>query len=241
MNAARSYLFTGFIALLTGVLGILFLPAVLFGPDTARAVIKVWSRIALAALAFVCGIRHRVEGAENLPRGPAIVAANHQSMWETIALYAILDRPTMVFKKELLSVPVYGWWARASGVMLDREAGAKAIRRLRDATAARLGRGDQIVIFPEGTRGPPGGLLPLMPGVAGIYLVADAPVTPMVHDSGSYWRHPGPEKTPGVITLRILPPIPPGLPRKEFMARLEAALSGKEPPSPRGDRQAVAA
>ncbi|MDZ7629104.1 MAG: lysophospholipid acyltransferase family protein [Parvularculaceae bacterium] len=241
MNAARSYLFTGFIALMTGVLGIVFLPAVFFGPDAARAIIKVWSHLALAALAFFCGIRHRVVGAENLPKGAAIVAANHQSMWETIALFAILDRPTMVFKKELLSIPIYGWWAKASGVMLDREAGAKAIRRLRDATAARLQRGDQIVIFPEGTRGPPGGLLPLLPGVAGVYLVAEAPVTPVVHNSGTFWRHPGPKKMPGVITLHILPPIPAGLPRKEFMTRLEAALSGKEPPTPRGDRQAVAA
>lgn len=241
MNAARSVLFTAFLALSTGVLGVLFLPALLFGQDGARAIIKLWSHLALGALKMFCGISHRVEGRENLPTGAAIVAANHQSMWETIALFAILKRPTMVFKRELLNVPVYGWWARASGVMLDRAAGAKAIRALQAATAQRLGRGDQIVIFPEGTRGPPGGLLPLLPGVAGVYLVANAPVTPAVHNSGSFWRHPGLEKTPGIITLRILPAIPPGLPRREFMARLEAALSGAAPAGPGGARQPVAA
>jgi 1-acyl-sn-glycerol-3-phosphate acyltransferase len=226
MNAVRSYLFTLFLALLTGVMGILCLPAVLFGPDAARAVIKVWSHVALAALKLFCGVSHRIVGAENLPSGAAIVAANHQSMWETVALFAILDRPVMVFKKELLSIPVYGWWARGAGVMIDREAGAKAIRALRQETDKRLAKGDQIVIFPEGTRGPPGGLLPLLPGIAGVYLVANAPVTPAVHDSGRFWRHPGVMKNPGVITLNILPPIPPGLPRKDFMARLEAALGG---------------
>ena len=241
MNAVRSILFTTFLALLTGVLGVLFLPALLFGPDSARAVIKVWARVALAALKLFCGIGHRVEGLENLPEGAAIIAANHQSMWETIALYAILKRPTMVFKRELLAIPVYGWWARASGVVLDRQAGAKAIRALREATAERLNRGDQIVIFPEGTRGPPRGLLPLLPGVAGVYLAADAPVTPAIHDSGLFWRHPGPKKTPGTITLKILPAIPPGLPRREFMARLEAALSGAASAGPGGTRQPVAA
>lgn len=241
MNAARSLLFTGFLAILTVVLGVVFLPALLFGPNGARAIIKLWSHVALAGLKLLCGVDHRVEGGENLPQGPAIVAANHQSMWETIALYALLKRPTMVFKQELLKIPVYGWWARASGVMLDREAGPKAIRALREATAERLARGDQIVIFPEGTRGPPGGLLPLLPGVAGIYLVANAPVTPAVHNSGFYWRHPGIAKTPGTITLKILPPIPAGLPRRDFMARLEAALSGAAPVEPDGARQPEAA
>lgn len=226
MNAVRAYVFTLFLALLTGVMGILCLPAVLLGPEAARAVIKIWAHVALAALKLVCGVSHRILGAEHLPTGAAIVAANHQSMWETVALFAILKRPVMVFKKELLAIPVYGWWARAAGVMIDREAGAKAIRALRQETDKRLAKGDQIVIFPEGTRGPPGGLLPLLPGIAGVYLVADAPVTPAVHDSGLFWRHPGVMKNPGVITLKILPAIPPGLPRKEFMARLEAALGG---------------
>lgn len=224
MNTVRSYLFTLFLVLLTGVMGIVFLPAALLGPEVSRAVIKVWSHVALSALKIICGVSHRVEGAENLPTGAAIVAANHQSMWETVALYAILKRPVMVFKKELLNIPVYGWWARAAGVMIDRDAGAKAIRRLRAETGKRLATGDQIVIFPEGTRGPPGGLLPLMPGIAAVYLVADAPVTPAVHNSGDHWRHPGSIKVPGVITLKILPPIPPGLPRKDFMGRLDAAL-----------------
>lgn len=234
MNVVRSYVFTLFLVLLTGVMGILCLPAVLLGPETSRSVIKVWSHVALGALRLICGVSHRIEGAENLPTGAAIVAANHQSMWETIALYAVLDRPVMVFKKELLRIPVYGWWARAAGVMIDREGGARAIRALRAETDKRLATGDQIVIFPEGTRGPPGGLLPLLPGIAGVYLVADAPVTPAVHNSGEYWLHPGVMKIPGVITLKILPAIPPGLPRRDFMARLDAALRT-------GARQEVAA
>ncbi len=232
MNAARSIVFMVFLALLTAVMGIFFAPALLLGPAVACQIVKAWAHIALGALYLVCGIRHRIEGPENLPAGAALVVANHQSMWETIALFSILRKPAIVFKQELLKVPVYGWWARASGVMLDREAGAKAIRALREETASRLARGQQIVIFPEGTRGAPGGLLPLMPGVAGVYLVAGVPVTPAVHNSGSFWRYPGFVKTPGVITLKILPAIPPGLARRVFMAKLEAALSSEIELSP---------
>ncbi len=241
MNAVRAIVFMAFIAVLTAVLGIFCLPALFFGPDAARAIIKLWSHGALGALKLFCGVSHRIEGRDNLPDGAAIVAANHQSMWETIALYAILKRPTMVFKQELLKIPVYGWWAKASGVMLDRNAGAKALRALREQTAARLARGDQIVIFPEGTRGAPGGLLPLLPGVAGIYLMAGAPVTPAIHNSGSFWRHPGLAMTPGVITLTILPPIPPGLPRRDFMAKLAAALSAAAPADPESELRPVTA
>lgn len=223
MTAARSYLFDLYLALVTAVMGIICLPALL-DRRAARAITRLWAHTALAGLAVICGVRYRIEGADRIPAGPAIVAANHQSMWETIALLALLPRPAVVFKKELLRIPVYGWWANRTGVPVDRSAGAKALRALRRETEAHIKRGDQIVVFPEGTRGPPGALGPLQPGVAGMYLVADAPVTPAVHNSGEYWRFPGGLKTPGTITIRFLPAIPPKLQRREFIPALERAL-----------------
>ncbi len=223
MVAARSLLFSLYVGLVTGVMGMLFLPA-LIDRRAARTITLLWARTILAGLAAICGLRFRCLGAENIPTSGAIVAANHQSMWETIALIALLRRPAMVLKKELLRVPVYGWWAARTGVPIDRSAGAKAIRLLRKETVLHIARGDQIVVFPEGTRGPPGALGPLQPGVAAMYLAADAPVTPVVHNSGDFWRHPSDMKTPGIITIRFLPAIPSGLPRRQFMAALEAAL-----------------
>jgi 1-acyl-sn-glycerol-3-phosphate acyltransferase len=223
MAALRAHLFAAFMAVLTGVMGLAFLPA-LADRRAARAITRLWAKINLAALALLCGVRYRIDGVEHMPSGPAIVAANHQSQWETIALLALLPRPAMVLKKELVRIPVYGWWAARTGVPVDRGAGSKALRLLRRRTEIHIARGDQIVVFPEGTRGPPGKLGDLQPGVAGMYLVANAPVTPVVHNSGEYWRHPGPAIVPGEITLRFLPPIPPNQPRKAFMPALETAL-----------------
>lgn len=224
MNAARSWLFTIMLAAVTVVMGVLFLPAIFISENAARPIIKLWAKTQLFFLKLICGVGVRVENAEFKPAGGAIVAANHQSMWETIALFAMLPKPAMVYKQELLKIPVYGWWVRRAGVMLDRDAGASAIRALRKEAQKRIARGEQIVIFPEGTRGPPGALSPLLPGVAGMYLAAEAPVTPAAHNSGEHWRHPGVMKAPGEITLRFLPAIPAGLPRRDFMARLEASL-----------------
>jgi 1-acyl-sn-glycerol-3-phosphate acyltransferase len=178
----------------------------------------------LAGLRVLCGVDYRVAGAANIPRGAAIVAANHQSMWETIALLALLDRPAMVLKKELLGIPIYGWWAARTGVPVDRKAGAKAMRLLRRQTQRHIARGDQIVVFPEGTRRRPGDPGPLLPGVAGMYLAANAPIVPVVHNSGEFWRHPGIERRPGMIAIRFLPPIPSGLDRRAMMNALAQGL-----------------
>ncbi len=230
MAYARSILFMTLLALTTVVLGIIASPAMLFGRRAARSVIRLWAILALWFLKTLCGISHRIEGAEHLPVGRAMLAGNHQSMWETIVVFTLVPRPAVVFKKELLDVPVYGWWGkRGGGFPIDRDGGARSIRVLKKNARARSQDGDQIVVFPEGTRSSVGQRQPLLPGVAAVYLSIDAPCTPFVHDSGRFWRHPGLLKTPGVITLRILPPIPAGLSRKEFMRRLEEAFDASRP------------
>ena len=235
MAAARTLLFNFFMAATTVAMGILFLPA-LTDRRAARAVTRLWAHIMLGGLAVICGVRHRVVGAEHIPASGAIVAGNHQSMWETIVLLALLPRPAMVLKRELLRIPIYGWWAHRTGVPIDRHGGAKSLRKLQRETERHIARGDQIVVFPEGTRGPPGDLGPLQPGVAGMYLAAARPVTPVVHNSGEFWRHPGGAKSPGVITIRFLPPIAEKMPRREFMKRLDAAL--RQPPTAEGGADA---
>ena len=130
----------------------------------------------------------------------------------------------MVFKKELKRVPVYGWWASRTGVPVDRSAGARAIRMLRRETERHIARGDQIVVFPEGTRGAPGAMGPLQPGVAGMYLIADAPIYPVVHNSGTVWAHPSGLKTPGEVAIEFLPSIAPGLQKRAFMSKLDEAM-----------------
>lgn len=206
-------------------LTLLTFPYALLSADNALKVIRVWARLSLGALRILCGIRYRVEGAENIPSGPAVVAANHQSMWETVALFALLPLPSVVFKQDLLKVPFYGWWGVWSGsIPVNRAAGPQSIRLLIRETRDRIARGFQLVIFPEGTRVAPGVRAPMQPGVAAIYAAANVPVVPAVHDSGLFWRHPGFDRRAGVVTLRFLPPIAPGLDRNTFETRLEQAM-----------------
>ena len=231
MSRIRTIAFGVFLTVSTlaiGLGGIVLLP---FGVRGARAVTRIWARAALFGLRAICGLGFVVEGRERLPRGPAIIAANHQSMWETIAFFALAEKPAMVFKKELLKVPVYGWYGKlANSIPVDRDAGPKAIKALGAAARERLSEGCQIVVFPEGTRARVGARLPLQPGVAAIYTAGDVAVTPALHDSGRFWKHPGglfSLKKPGVITLRVLPAIEGGLDRKTFQARLDAALAAR--------------
>lgn len=228
--ALRSYTFKAFMVLTIVIMGIACLPVLLFGKNAARAVVKFWARMTLSALNIITGITYRLEGCEYTPEGGALVAANHQSMWETIALYALLPKPVFTLKKELLAIPIYGWWARATGnISVDRKAGAKALRAMRNAARSAVENGEQVVVFPEGTRCPPGSRTPYHPGVAGIYTAIDASCIPAAHDSGRFWRHPGGRKEPGRITLAFSAPIKPGLDRKAFLSTLQSRIETVRP------------
>jgi len=230
LTALRSYAFAAFLAVTLAIMGIVLLPVVLFGKAAARSITKLWTRMGLAALKWITGVSHHIEGAEHLPHGGALVAANHQSMWETLALYALLPKPVMIFKAELLRIPVYGWWVRAAGnIAVDRKGGAKALKAMRDAAFEAIARGEQVIVFPEGTRVNIGETAAFLPGAAGIYQGAQAPCTPVAHDSGRFWRHPGVKLIPGDITLRFLPAIAPGLDRKSFLRGLKTRIDGARP------------
>lgn len=212
-------------ALTTILMGIVLSPTLLMGESAARAVGRFWASVVLAELKIICGVDARYVSDARLPKGPAIVAANHQSMWETLFLFARLEKPAVIFKKELAQVPVFGWWlVRSGSIVVDRKAGVKALRSMTEAAEARLAEGAQIVIFPEGTRTAPGETARLQPGVAALYKKSTAPVVAVGHDSGRFWLHPDIAKKPGIISVSVAPPIEPGLPKGEFLDRLTTAL-----------------
>lgn len=230
MQFVGSFAFRLYLAITTLVMGVLAAPAILFGKGAARGAVKLWARIILGGLGLLTGVRYRLEGAENLPHDGAIVAANHQSMWETVALFLLLPKPVFILKAELLRLPIYGWWARPVGnIIVDREAGAKALRAMVREAAEKIEDGAQVVVFPESTRVKPGEVHPFHPGVAGIYAATNAPCVPAAHDSGRYWRYPGMEKKRGEIVLRILPSIAPGLDRREFLKVLQDQITAARP------------
>jgi 1-acyl-sn-glycerol-3-phosphate acyltransferase len=186
--------------------------------------LKLWATTSLWWLEKIVGIRLQVRGLEHAPKGPALVAAKHQSLFETFAVLPLLDDPAMVLKRELLWIPMFGWFAiKFRMIPVDRGAGAKALKNLiaRARAAARAGR--QILIFPEGTRRPPGAPPDYRPGAAALYLNTGVPCVPMALNSGVYWPRRSFRLSPGTVILEFLPAIPPGLDRAAFSRRLEEA------------------
>ena len=226
--AVRSLLFNGFFYAWTTICVVLGLP-LLLGPRVGIYYLgRVWAHPILGALDLFCGLRHEVRGREHLPEGAVLIAAKHQSAWDTIIFSILLWDHAFVLKRELLWVPLFGLYlARAGLIAVDRRGGAKALRKVvADARkAAALGR--PIVIFPEGTRVAPDQHRPYQPGVAALYKQLGLPVVPVALNSGLFWRRRSFLKQPGTITLEFLPPIAPGLPRKEFLAQLEQMIEGR--------------
>ncbi|WP_043832592.1 lysophospholipid acyltransferase family protein [Muricoccus aerilatus] len=227
MNAIRSAIFNPLFFGFTALTVVFGLPLLAFHPDVMHRYLRGWARGSLWLLRVVCGIRLRVTGRENLPTGgAALVAAQHQSAFDTVVWHALLPRPAYVMKEELLRIPGWGAMARhVHSIPVDREGGASSLKRLVRATRSAAEAGYQVVIFPEGTRSAPGEVQPWQPGFAAMAAATGLPVVPVATDSGRFWGKRAFTKRPGVLTVAVLPPIPPGLPRAALIERAEAAVA----------------
>ena len=225
LTLLRSALFNAlFFSLTAGVCisGILLLP---LPRRFLRRYVQGWAKLMLWLLRVVCGIGLRVTGRENLPEGPVVIAAKHQSAYDTIVWLALLPEPVYVLKQELLRIPAWGWLARHYGaVAVNRKGGASALKQMVRQAGAALAAGDQVVIFPEGTRTAPGTRVPYLPGVVALAAASNAPVVPVATDSGLYWGRRAFAKKPGTITVAILPPLQPGLPRVQLIRALTESI-----------------
>lgn len=226
MSVLRSALFNVAFFGVTFVMTMVGTVVRLTDPDRVLAVAKLWARTNLALLRFLCGIRLKVTGREHLPNGPALIASRHQSAFDTMVWLTLLPRCCYVLKHELLRIPLFGGLIRATGMIaVDRARGSASLRLLMREGERAASEARQIVIFPEGTRSPPGSLLPLQPGVAALAARTGLPVIPVVTNSGLYWGRRAFRKQPGTIRIVVLPPLPAGLRREELMARLRAQLA----------------
>lgn len=183
-----------------------------------------WGGVNLWLQRVVCGLKVNIEGMDNLPSGHAIVMSKHQSTWETIALRGLLaPHQSWVLKKELLSIPIFGWGLRrARSIAIDRKAGRRAVIQVVKEGKERLEEGRLVIIFPEGTRTAPGQRKKYGLGGAVLAEKSGAPVTPIAHNAGVYWRRRGVRKYPGTIEVRIGPPITSqGRKAAEIMADVE--------------------
>ena len=188
---------------------------------------RLWARGSLRLLRVVCGIRWELRGHEHIPDGPFIVASKHQSAWETLAFWIVFAHPVFILKKELLRIPLFGQALAKTGMIaIDRKAGTSALKKMdRDCTEV-VQAGRPVIIFPEGTRIPPGDKRPYHRGVARLYKALEVPVLPVALNSGYFWSKNAFVKKPGTIVMKLLPPIAPGLDTDTFMLALEEQIEG---------------
>lgn len=197
--------------------------AAMFGGVAIRGYANAWTRLFRWSVRIFLGIDTKIEG--EIPKGPVLFAAKHESIFEALELTRLLGRPATVMKRELAQIPIWGWAARRYGVIaVDRAASAKALRAMMRDGKAALAQGRSVMIFPEGTRVEPGEAPPLRAGFAGLYRILNLPVVPIAVRSGHVWPRKGP-KHAGVVTFHFGEPIPAGLPRAEAETRVHAAIN----------------
>jgi len=171
-------------------------------------VIGLWARFISLWLQLACGLRHQVEGLENLPPQPGVILSKHQSAWETIVFQVIFPPQTWALKREALWIPLFGWGLAATNpIAINRATRVKALEQLLQQGRKKIEQGRWVVIFPEGTRIAPGQRGRYFPGGAMLAVKAGIPVVPVAHNAGSFWGRRSFIKYPGTIQVRIGVPI----------------------------------
>ncbi|KQT44404.1 hypothetical protein ASG43_13700 [Aureimonas sp. Leaf454] len=221
-SLAFGVLFYSFMALYL----IVFLPIfAVSSVDFAWKITRAWARLSLRLLRVVVGTRAEFTGKEHLPRGPAIITPKHQSYWETLALVPELKRPAFILKKELMSIPLFGWYARRLGMIpVDRSRRGASLSSMLVGAKRAAEEGRHIVIFPEGTRTQPGEKAEYKHGAFFLYAQLGLPVVPAGLNSGLYWPKKSGPYRPGTVRVAFQPAIEPGLERAEFVERLKIGI-----------------
>jgi 1-acyl-sn-glycerol-3-phosphate acyltransferase len=220
----RSVAFNVLFYLNTLIYLIIALPTFLLPYRVIIAVAKAWGRTNLLLLR-VAGIDYEIRGREKIPKGAIIVAPKHQSAWETFALLPLFDNPLFIVKRELQWIPIFGWlMIKGRMVPVDRSAGSQAIPAMTARARLELGRGRQLIIFPEGTRRPAGAEPRYKFGVALLYAATGVPCVPIALNSGLFWPRRSIRRLPGTVLVEVLDPIAPGLDKEAFFKRLQDDL-----------------
>lgn len=229
MNQIRSVLFNVLYLFGSLFLSVALLWTFIFPPRRCTALISRYYAGYIALIEkYVMGLHLEMRGLENLPKGtPYIIAAKHQSAYETLKLPFMekLDYPVIVLKKELTRIPVWGLYPKRMGLIaIDRSAGMESMRAMIAGCRAAMDDKRNVIIFPQGTRVPPGAIDDYKPGLAKIYKDLNVPIVPMALNTGVYWARNAFFKKPGTIVFEFLPPIPAGEPPLKAMKTLEEQL-----------------
>lgn len=230
MNYLRSLLFNILFYSWTFLCCVIFLPTMVLPMSFGYYSTRTWACGVFWILDNIVGLHHSTVGLEKIPQTPVILASKHQSAWETIVFATLFSNPAFVLKKELLSIPFFGWYLKKLGMVplsRSRKHGREDLKRLQKSADTVIQQGRHIVIFPEGTRSLPGEDSSYHSGVASLYHHLKIPVIPVAHNAGVFWPRKSFLKHRGTITLEFLDPIEPGLPPGEFMRILKERIETK--------------
>ena len=222
MITVRSILFNAAFYLNLIIRMIVLSPIYFLMPRKAGyAIPKAWATSSVWLMEKIVGTTFEIEGLENIPKGGYIFAPKHQSFWDTFALLPYLDDPVYILKRELLWIPLFGWYAKKQQMIpVNRGARGKVMVEVLRRTREVLAAGRQLIIYPEGTRRPPGAEPVYKYGIARMYRDLDVPVVPVAMHPGLFWPRRDFHRYPGHFKVRILPPIQPGMDPDAFFAHL---------------------
>lgn len=204
---------------------IVVLPTLVMPRRFFVSVAKAWARTNLWLLRVIAGIGIEVRGREKIPPGGLIVASKHQSLWETFALFPELHDAAYILKRELTWIPLFGWYLwKDDMVPVNRGGGSAALKDMNRKARQVIEQGRQIILFPEGTRRPPGAPPAYKYGIVHLYRTTGATCLPVALNSGLFWPRRKFLRRPGTIIVEFLDPIPPGMGREAFLTLLQARI-----------------
>ena len=188
----------------------------------AYVVAKNWARSNHWLFAKIVGTTFEIEGLEHLQSDRGYICApKHQSFWDAYALLPWLEHPLYILKRELTWIPLFGWYLKKQRMVpVNRSARGKVMAAVMQRTRAEMDTGRQLVIYPEGTRRPPGAPPEYKYGIARLYRDLKVPVVPVVMHPGLFWPRRKFIRYPGHFKVEILPPIQPGMDPDAFLAHL---------------------
>ncbi|MBC7676987.1 MAG: 1-acyl-sn-glycerol-3-phosphate acyltransferase [Rhodoferax sp.] len=219
----RSLLFTTQMYLAMIVLALVFALPALVWRGASFFWMQSFCRWTRFTAAILIGLRTEVRG--EVPTGAYIVASKHQAFLDSITLLSVLDAARFIMKKELTWIPVIGWHAVRMGcIPVDRGKRGKAISKMMADVKSGQAKPGQLIIYPQGTRVPPGETLPYKMGTALLYSQLGQDCIPVATNVGVFWPRKGLAYKPGLAVIEFLPAIKPGLSNAAFMAELESRI-----------------
>lgn len=213
----------------TALACILCLPTLLLPKESFFVVVRCFVKSVYWLERHILRLDYEVRGLEHLPKsGAYIVAAKHQSPYETLKLHLLFDSPAVVLKQELLSIPLWGKFLSRSGpIAIDRSAGKEAMQQIVDGAKKVEAQGRPVVIFPQGTRVHPWQTAqdkPYKKGVVRMFETTAMPIVPLALNSGLFWPRSSWIKKPGTVIFQFLPAIEHDKPHDHLLQDLETLL-----------------